>query len=100
MPRSKVMIDKLRRQVFMELETQRTGLKVLGRNHKVSPHVRWWARLQLAKLPRDSSAVRIHKRCAVTGNPKGIQKGTNLSRHAFKAQWKDAGLPGISKGSW
>ena len=37
----------------------------------------------LQKLPRNSSATRIHNRCSVTGRPKGYIRQFGISRITF-----------------
>lgn len=55
---------------------------------------------KLQKLPRDSSAVRLHNRCRVTGRPKGYFRDFGLSRHVLREMAHDCVLPGVTKSSF
>jgi small subunit ribosomal protein S14 len=55
---------------------------------------------QLQKLPRNSSAVRLHNRCLVTGRPKGYFRDFGLSRHVLREMAHEGLLPGVQKASW
>ena len=54
----------------------------------------------LDKLPRNSSAVRLHNRCNLTGRPKGYMRKFGISRVAFRKMAGDGKIPGITKASW
>ncbi len=55
---------------------------------------------KLQKLPRNSSAVRLHNRCLVTGRPKGYFRDFGLSRHVLREMAHEGLLPGVQKSSW
>lgn len=54
----------------------------------------------LAKLPRDSSPVRIKNRCAVSGRSRGYLRAFGLSRIQFREMARDGKIPGVKKASW
>lgn len=54
----------------------------------------------LDKLPRNSSPVRLHNRCNLTGRPKGYMRKFGVSRVAFRKMAGDGKIPGITKASW
>jgi small subunit ribosomal protein S14 len=54
----------------------------------------------LQKLPKNSSAVRIHNRCQLTGRPKGYMRQFGLSRITFREMALAGLIPGIKKASW
>ncbi len=54
----------------------------------------------LEKLPRDSSATRLHNRCNVTGRPRGYMRKFGVSRIAFRELALDGKIPGVTKASW
>ncbi|OUT99252.1 MAG: 30S ribosomal protein S14 [Flammeovirgaceae bacterium TMED32] len=54
----------------------------------------------LDKLPKDSSPVRLHNRCKLTGRPKGYMRKFGLSRVTFREMASDGKIPGIIKASW
>ena len=54
----------------------------------------------LAKLPRDSSPVRIKNRCAISGRSRGYLRAFGLSRIQFRELARDGKVPGVKKASW
>lgn len=54
----------------------------------------------LSRLPRDSSPVRVHNRCAVTGRPHGYLRKFNVSRIVFREMAYRGEIPGCRKSSW
>jgi len=55
---------------------------------------------KLQQLPRNSSFVRLHNRCLVTGRPKGYYRDFGLSRHVLREMAHQGLLPGVTKSSW
>lgn len=55
---------------------------------------------ELDKLPRNSSAVRLHNRCQLTGRPRGYMRKFGLCRVIFRQMALDGKIPGITKASW
>lgn len=55
---------------------------------------------KLQQLPRNSSFVRLHNRCLVTGRPKGYFRDFGLSRHVLREMAHQGLLPGVTKSSW
>ena len=54
----------------------------------------------LDKLPRDSSPVRLHNRCKLTGRPKGYMRKFGISRVTFREMASAGKIPGVTKSSW
>jgi small subunit ribosomal protein S14 len=57
-----------------------------------------WDALQ--KLPKNSSKVRMHNRCKITGRPRGYMRQFGLSRVTFREMALEGKIPGIKKASW
>ena len=55
---------------------------------------------QFQGLPRNSSPVRLHNRCAKTGRQKGFYRDFGLSRHVLREMAHQCLLPGVRKASW
>ncbi|MEM6722662.1 MAG: 30S ribosomal protein S14 [Bacteroidota bacterium] len=55
---------------------------------------------ELDKLPKNSSAVRLHNRCRLTGRPKGYMRHFGISRVAFRKMALEGKIPGVKKASW
>jgi small subunit ribosomal protein S14 len=54
----------------------------------------------LQKLPKNSSRVRLHNRCKLTGRPKGYMRQFGLSRVTFREMANQGLIPGVKKASW
>ncbi len=54
----------------------------------------------LQKLPRNSSKVRLHNRCKLTGRPKGYMRQFGISRICFREMASAGLIPGVKKASW
>ena len=54
----------------------------------------------LDKLPKDSSPVRLHNRCKLTGRPKGYMRNFGISRVLFREMANKGLIPGVKKASW
>jgi len=54
----------------------------------------------LAKLPKNSSPVRLHNRCSLTGRPKGYMRMFGISRIQFREMASNGLIPGVRKASW
>ena len=57
-----------------------------------------WEALQ--KLPKNSSPVRLHNRCKLTGRPKGYMRQFGISRVMFREMANKGLIPGVRKASW
>ncbi len=57
-----------------------------------------WEGLQ--KLPANSSPVRLHNRCKITGRPKGYMRNFGVSRVTFRELANQGLIPGVRKASW
>ena len=56
--------------------------------------------LKLAKLPRNSSATRLHNRCQLTGRPHAYYRKLKMSRIALRDLGSQRPDPGLVKSSW
>lgn len=54
----------------------------------------------LSKLPRNSSPVRLHNRCSITGRPHGYMGKFGISRIKFRDLAYKGQIPGVKKASW
>ncbi len=57
-----------------------------------------WEGLQ--KLPKNSSPVRYHNRCNITGRPRGYIRLFGISRVTFREMANQGLIPGVKKASW
>lgn len=61
---------------------------------------KWDAMMALQKLPANSSKIRMHNRCGLTGRPRGYMRHFGLSRVTFREMALSGKIPGVKKASW
>jgi len=91
-----------------ELKRQRLVMKYAEKRAALKEQIKTASSLReklalhrkLQQLPRNSSAVRLHNRCTVTGRPKGYFRDFGLSRHVLREMAHEGLLPGVVKSSW
>ena len=54
----------------------------------------------LQKLPKNSSYIRLHNRCNLSGRPKGFMRQFGVSRINFREMALKGLIPGVKKASW
>jgi len=79
---------------------KRKKLKDIINNRKLPLDERFKAQLKLAKLPRNSSKIRIRNRCEITGRPHGVYRKLKISRIALRDLASKGKIPGMTKSSW
>jgi len=89
-----------RERLVAKFATQRAALKETARNLDLPMEERFKAVLKLAKLPRDSSATRLHNRCEISGRPKAYYRKLRMSRIALRDLASKGEIPGMVKSSW
>ena len=80
--------EKKKRELVAKYAAKRAELKA---NHDYAA---------LAKLPRNSSTVRLVNRCTLTGRRHGYLRIFGLSRLAFREMARSGLIPGVTKASW
>jgi small subunit ribosomal protein S14 len=80
--------ERKREKMVAKYAAKRVALKEAGD----------WEGLQ--KLPANSSKVRLHNRCKLTGRPRGYMRQFGLSRVTFREMALAGKIPGIKKSSW
>lgn len=86
--KSLIAREKKRQKLVAKYAALRKQLKEEGR----------WD--ELDKLPKNSSKVRLHNRCLLTGRPKGYMRMFGISRVTFREMALNGKIPGITKASW
>jgi small subunit ribosomal protein S14 len=80
--------ERKRAKMVEKFADKRAALKAAGE----------WEKLQ--KLPANSSAVRKHNRCQLTGRPRGYMRVFGLSRNTFRLMALEGKIQGVTKSSW
>lgn len=97
---SAIMKNRRRRQMAERGRAVRLALKAKVRDRTAPPEERFQAVLDLAKLPRNASPVRIRNRCELTGRPRGYYRKMRISRIALRELASMGQIPGMTKASW
>jgi small subunit ribosomal protein S14 len=92
--------QKKREKLVRKYAAKRAELKRRAKDQSLSPEARMEAREALARLPRNSSPVRLVNRCMVTGRGRAVYRKFRLSRIAFRELAHAGQLPGVHKASW
>jgi small subunit ribosomal protein S14 len=80
--------DRKRTAMVEKYAAKREALKAAGD----------WVGLQ--KLPKNSSYVRKHNRCQLTGKPRGYIRQFGVCRNVFREMALMGKIPGVTKASW
>ena len=98
----KAMIEreKKRAKLVAKFAARRAELKAIVSDQSKPMEERFRASLKLAKLPRNSSAVRLHNRCQLTGRPHAYYRKLKISRIALRELGSAGQIPGMVKSSW
>jgi small subunit ribosomal protein S14 len=98
----KSMIEReLKRQKLVDqYAAKRAALKVIINDQSKPVEERFKASLKLAKLPRNSSATRLHNRCQLTGRPHAYYRKLKISRIMLRELGSNGEIPGMVKSSW
>ena len=98
--KSAIEKNKRRARLIERDKNKRAALKAIANDRELPPEDRFNARLKLAKLPRNGSAVRVRNRCELTGRPRGNYRKFKLSRIALRDLASSGEIPGMVKASW
>ena len=92
--------NKKREKMVAQYANKRAALKAVISDKNSSAEEVFEANLKLAKLPRNSSKVRVHNRCELTGRSHGFYRKLKLSRIQLRKLSNEAQVPGMKKSSW
>ena len=98
--KSSIEKNNRRRRMVARFAGKRAELKRVANDESLTLEERFQARLKLAELPRNSSAVRIRNRCEITGRPRGVFRKLRMSRIAMRDLGNNGMIPGLVKSSW
>ena len=98
--KSAIERNKKRERLAKKFAGRRQRLKVVADDESRPMEERFAARLKLAQLPRNASAVRIRLRCELTGRSRGNYRKFKLSRIALRELASIGQIPGMVKSSW
>ena len=101
MAKKSMIAREVKRQKLVEkYAAKRAELKAIINDQEKPMEERFRASLKLAKLPRNSSATRLHNRCQLTGRPHAYYRKLKVSRIALRELGSAGQIPGMVKSSW
>lgn len=92
--------ENKRRATVKKYAAKRAALNAIINDQSVSLEERREARINLQKLPRNSSPVRLRNRCALTGRPRGVFSKFGIGRTKLRELMMSGKVPGVTKASW
>jgi small subunit ribosomal protein S14 len=98
--KSMIAREVKREKLVKQYADRRAALKAIVSNQELPMEERFRATLKLAKLPRNSSKVRLHNRCQLTGRPHAYYRKLKISRIALRDLGSNGEIPGMVKSSW
>jgi small subunit ribosomal protein S14 len=98
--KSSIEKNNRRKKMAKQFANRRAKLKAIVQDKSVPLEDRFAASLKLAELPRNSSRVRVHNRCELSGRPHAYYRKMRLSRIALRDLGSKGLIPGLVKSSW
>ena len=92
--------NEKRKKLVKKYKNKRAKLKEVIYNKDLPLDERFEASMKLAKLPRNSSEIRVRNRCVVTGRPRGYYRKLGVSRNVLRELASIGQIPGMTKSSW
>lgn len=97
---SKIVRNEQRKKMVEKHAAKRATLKAIVNNPNSSPEEVDQAVMQLQKLPRDASPIRVRNRCSQTGRPRAYLRKFGMSRIGLRELALKGQIPGVVKSSW
>lgn len=97
---SMIQRELKRAKLVARYADKRQSLKAIIKSTTTSFEEKMAAVDQLQRLPRDSSSVRKHNRCRVTGRPHGVYRKFGLCRNKVREAAMRGDIPGLVLASW
>jgi small subunit ribosomal protein S14 len=89
-----------RRETVAKFAAKRAELNAVIADSSATSEAKAAARAKLQALPRNSSAVRLRNRCALTGRPRGVFRKFGIGRSKLRDLMMSGQVPGVVKASW
>lgn len=89
-----------RTQTVKKYAKKRAQLFAIINSTAATAEEKFDARVNLQKLPRNSSPSRHRNRCALTGRPRGTFRKFGMGRNKLRELALKGEIPGIIKASW
>mgnify|MGYP001763933553 FL=1 len=97
---SKRMIRREAKRVRSQRDEKREDLRTQLKDPELDIETKFEILAKLEKMPRDSSHVRLTRRCVRTGRARGVYRKFKLCRNELRRRAMDGEVPGLVKASW
>ena len=97
---SKIVRNEQRKRMVTKHAAKRATLKAIINNPNSAVEEVDNAVMQLQKLPRDASPIRVRNRCSQTGRPRAYLRKFGMSRIGLRELALKGQIPGVVKSSW
>jgi small subunit ribosomal protein S14 len=91
--------DTKKRKRFLKTELTQKVLKSLSKAKTLTDFQQWWIPLHQTNFLQ-SSRVKIHNRCVLTGRGASVSRYYQLSRIQFRELGRSGQITGLQKSSW
>ncbi len=98
--KSMIEREKKRQKLVDKYAAKRAAIKEQLKDTELPLADRVRLSMKLAKMPRNSSATRLHNRCQLTGRPHAYYRKLKVSRIALRELGSQGKIPGLVKSSW
>jgi small subunit ribosomal protein S14 len=98
--KSSIEKNEKRKRLVEKYAAKRRELKATLANPETTDEAFFLAQRELAKLPRNSSRIRIRNRCSMTGRPRAFIGRFGVSRLTFRELALSGKIPGVTNSSW
>lgn len=92
--------DVKRRKLATEMAPERLRVNSLRKNDILPPELREIADAEIAAFPKDSTPLRMTKRCVITSRGRGVVPRWRLSRIVFRHFADYNKLSGVQRAIW
>ena len=98
--KSMIARERKREKIVAQYAEKRAILKETIRNPESTFEEVMEATDKLQKLPRNSSPVRLQRRCNITGRPHAVYRKFGLCRNKLREHAMQGDVHGLTKASW
>ena len=99
-PFNLMLRDVQKRRAFAKHNEERIKINALWKNDILPKELREHAFREIQKHPRDSTVLRINRRCAVTGRARGVFHQFRVSRFIFRQEADYNKVSGVMRADW
>lgn len=98
---SKRMVRREKKRTQLQrLHEKRVTLRAQLNDPTLDIEAKYDILAKFEKLPRDSSRIRLSRRCKITGRARGVYRRFGLCRNELRRRAMLGEVPGLVKASW